>query len=71
MARHDAERDAQEESEGAKPSVGTDPMRSPEEQHSEHHRVVSPDEEKVEEAQDDETERGETEEERAERVKNA
>jgi hypothetical protein len=73
MADPDAERNAQEDAPDAehKPPLGTDPMRTPQEE--KHRQTVHLDEEKVEEAEREREERRkhETPEERAARIKNA
>jgi len=72
MAREDAERIANEESDDARPRIGTDPARTPHWQ-GKHKEQVSLDEEKVEEHERERAERREEEtpEERAARVKSA
>lgn len=66
-ADENVEVEAEEEAEGAKPSVGTDPMRTPGEAG---HKQVAPDEEKVKQA-DRREHRRQTDEGEAERIKNA
>jgi hypothetical protein len=70
MARSDAERTANEESEDSQSSVGTDPARTPHEQ-GKHKEQVALDEEKVEEHEREKQREEETPEERAARVKSA
>lgn len=73
MSDPDAEHTAEEEGKSPKPEVGTDPGRTPQDDDDGPHRVVSPDEEQVEEAERErkEKEDDESPEEHAERIKDA
>ena len=73
MAHPEGKRATEEERERPEPGVGTDPARTPQEDDDGHHRVVSPDEEKVREHEREQEERreNETEEEQADRIKRA